>query len=99
MTEPADLTDMQGWIFTYREAEKEREEWAAAKKAWDKKWKPFLEPFKEKLYTELEKSGTDTGTVDGKPVIKVKENKVAGHEVKAHVRRQIVLIEEEEDQE
>jgi len=37
--------------------------------------------------------------VDGKPVIKVKENKVAGHEVKAHVRRQIVLIEEEEDQE
>ncbi len=97
MTEPTDLGDMQGWIFAYRDAMKEREEWTKSKKAWEKKWNPFLEPFKEKLFKALEEAGTDTGSVDDKPVIRVKETKIETHEVKSHVRRQIVVIEEEEE--
>lgn len=97
MTEPANLDDMSGWIYAYLNAEAEKQEWEPKKKAWEKKWKPFIELFKEELFERLGQEGTDTGTVQGKPVIRAKETKVKTHEVKAHTRREIIVIEDKEE--
>lgn len=93
----ADLAHLEGWVDAYRKAKAEEAEWKAQRRAWQQKWKPFLDAFRTNLFETLDANGADVGTVHGKPVIRVKVSKVAAHEVKAHERTEIVLIEDEED--
>jgi hypothetical protein len=88
------IDHLAGWIHAYQKAKAEEAEWKALRSAWMEKWKPFLAAFRENLFEALDENGADVGTVGGKPVVRVKVSKVAAHEVKAHERKEISLIEE-----
>lgn len=92
----APLDEIAGWITAYKSGMTEKREWEAKKKEWEKKWGAFMDAFKDDIFTRLDREGADTGTVDGEPVIKVKEMKRKGYEVKPTVVRSIKVVEPEE---
>jgi hypothetical protein len=100
MTEhKANIDHLDGWMHAYRRAKEEEAEWKAKRHEWTVKWKPFLDLFKAHLFEALDGEGADVGTLQGKPVVRVKVSKVAAHEVKAHERKEIILIDEESNDE